>query len=113
MLRSAILLGFVAVSGCGLAIPDFRGGGSTPVAQPMPEPPAPTVNPLSAKERFIASAADNGCVVNSQTSAAIMAGATLSADDMGQIMQSLVAEGRGEIAADQQSFRVTTGACTA
>jgi hypothetical protein len=109
MMRKLILLSFVAVAACDFAIPDFRGGAG-PVTTPEPVI-APVVNPQSAKERFVSAAAANGCVVNSTTSAAILSSATLSVDDMGQIMQQLVLEGRGEVAADGQSFRVTSGGC--
>ena len=107
-MRRLILLSVLAVAGCDLAIPDFRSG---PQAAPAPVVAPPLVNPQSAKERFVTAAGANGCVVNSSTSAAILAQATLSPDDLGQVMQQLVAEGRGEIASDGQSFRVTSGAC--
>jgi hypothetical protein len=108
VMRKLILLSVLSVSACDLAIPDFRG---EPQVQPAAVVVPPLVNPQSAKERFVSAAEANGCVVNSSTSAAILSSATLSVDDLGQIMQQLVTEGRGEIAADGQSFRVTTGAC--
>lgn len=108
-MRKLIPLSFVLLAACDFVIPDFRGGSDTPAVAPPVV--APTVNPQSAKERFVTSAAANGCIVNSTTSAAILAEATLSVEDLGQIMQQLVAEGRGEVAADGQSFRVTTGGC--
>jgi hypothetical protein len=67
--------------------------------------------PLSAKERFVATTAANGCELNSTNSSVIMAGATVSVEDLARIMTELRAEGRGEIAADGTSFRLTTGLC--
>ncbi len=107
MFRKLTLLCFVALSACSLTIPDFRPG---PMVAPLAPAPAPAI-PRSATERFIATAASNGCEVNQTNSAAILAGATLSRDDLARIMTELKADGRGQIAADGASFRVMTGAC--
>ena len=109
-MRQLSLLPFIALAAC--TIPDFRtGSDDAPMATDAAPVVAPVANPQSAKERFVSAAEANGCVVNSSTSAAILSGATLSVEDLGQVMQQLVSEGRGEVAADGQSFRVTTGAC--
>jgi len=109
MFRKLTLCCFVALSACSLTIPDFRAG---PVFTPQAPAPMPApVIPRSATERFIATAASNGCEVNQTNSAAILAGATLSRDDLARIMTELKADGRGQIAADGASFRVMTGAC--
>ncbi len=101
MIRAATILPILALSACATAVP---------VSAPAPEAAAPAT-PNSAKARFVAAAEANGCVVNEATSPAILAGATLSVEDLARIMTELRAEGRGEIAADGRSFRVTTGAC--
>jgi hypothetical protein len=67
--------------------------------------------PQSAEARFITAAAANGCVVNETTSPAILNQAILSVDDLARVMTEMRAQGRGNIAADGQSFRVTSGAC--
>lgn len=109
MMRYLAVSGFVALSACSFEIPDFR---SSMTAGPAPVPvAAPAPRPSSAKDRFLASAAANGCVVNSATSDAILAGAILSREDLARIMTELRADGQGEIAPDGASFRVTTGAC--
>ncbi len=108
MYRKLIVLSFLMAAGCSIAVPDFRTG---PVAVPTPPPPAPIAMPRSAKERFIATTAANGCVVNSANSSAILTGATLSVDDLARIMSELKADGGGRIADDGASFRLTTGAC--
>jgi hypothetical protein len=105
MFRKLTVLCFVALSACSLTIPDFR-----PAAAVAPQPPAPAI-PRSATERFIASAASNGCEVNQTNSAAILADATLSVDDLARIMTEMRADGRGRIADNGSSFLVTTGAC--
>jgi hypothetical protein len=105
MFRKLTVLCFVALSACSLTIPDFR-----PAPVVVPQPPAPAI-PQSATQRFIATAASNGCEVNSTNSAAILAGATLSVDDLARIMSEMKADGRGRIAPDGSSFLVTTGAC--
>ena len=107
MFRKLTLCCFVALSACSLTIPDFRSG---PIVA-LPAPAAAPAIPQSATERFIAVAASNGCEVNQTNSAAILAGATLSRDDLARIMTELKADGRGEIAADGTSFRVMAGAC--
>lgn len=105
MIRKLTLLSFVAVAACAVPIPV-----QTPVPAPVIAPqPAPI--PGSAKERFVQAAEANGCEVNKQNSAAILTDATLSVDDLARIMTELKTEGRGEIAADGQSFRITTGVC--
>jgi hypothetical protein len=105
MIRKLTALSFVALSACAMPI-------AVPAPSVAPAPaPAPMVNPQSAKERFVAAAEANGCVVNQQTAGAILAVATLSQEDLARVMTELKAEGRGEIAPDGQSFIVTTGGC--
>ncbi|PUB19073.1 hypothetical protein DFP92_101664 [Yoonia sediminilitoris] len=53
----------------------------------------------------------NGCEVNASNSAVILAGATLSQQDLARILQELKDEGRGSVAPDGTGFRVNTGAC--
>lgn len=98
------LIALGAVAGC--AVPMVQ----LPQRAPAPQIAAP-VNPGSAQARFIAAAAANGCVVDATTSAAVLAAATLSAQDMGRIMSDMRAAGQGEIAPDGRAFVVTTGAC--
>lgn len=103
MIRKLTVLAFVTVSACAVPIV---------IPRPAPAPIAPPiVNPQSATERFVRAAAANGCEVNEQNSAQIMAGATLSVEDLARVMTELKAGGGGRIAADGKSFRVTTGAC--
>jgi hypothetical protein len=110
MKRYLIGLSFVTLSACSggmFQIPDFR-----PSAAPQPAPVvAPIVNPRSAKERFVTTVEQNGCVVNQSNSATILADATLSREDLARIMTELRAEGRGQIAADQQSFELISANC--
>ncbi|SFS06682.1 hypothetical protein [Yoonia litorea] len=111
MRYALIPLSFVALSACSLEIPDFRNGmEAAPAAVEVPEVP---VAPQSAKERFVSAAVANGCVVDETNSATILAGATLTVEDLARIMTELKNEGRGEIAADGQSFRVISDGCTA
>ncbi len=105
MIRKLTVLSFVALSACVVPLP-------IPIPVPVPAPtPAPIINPQSATERFVQTAAANGCEVNEQNSAQILAGATLSVEDLARIMTELKTDGRGEIAPDGKSFRVTSGAC--
>lgn len=106
MMRVALGLCLLAVAGCSVTIPDFRTG--TTVA---PQPVAPLITPRSAKDRFIATTAANGCEVNRTNSALIMEAATLSVEDLARVMTELKADGQGRIADDGTSFRLTTGAC--
>jgi hypothetical protein len=112
MKRSLIGLSFVALSACSggvFQIPDFRSN-ATPAAAPVPVA-APIVNPLSAKERFVSTVEQNGCVLNQSNSATILADATLSREDLARIMTELKSEGRGQIASDQQSFELISANC--
>ncbi len=103
MIRKLPVLAIATLSACTIPIT---------TRPPMTTPPPPvTVNPQSAKERFVQAAEANGCVVNAQTAPVILADATLSQEDLARIMTELKAEGRGGVAADGQSFTVTTGAC--
>ncbi|MBR2655956.1 hypothetical protein [Yoonia sp.] len=111
MKRALFIVPLLALSACaypmGMPAPQ-----ATPAAVVMtPPPPAPTVNPGSARERFLAAAAANGCEVNTANTSAILAAATLSQPDMARVMTELRAEGGGEIAPDGRSFRVTSGRC--
>lgn len=105
MIRKLCVLGFVAASACAMPV-------TMPVLNRTPAPaPAPVVNPQSATERFVRATEANGCEVNQMNSGAILARATLSVEDMARIMTELKADGRGDVAADGRSFRLTTGAC--
>jgi hypothetical protein len=107
MIRKLTLLSFIAVSACAVPIPM-----TAPAPVPAPEPiVAPVANPQSAKERFVQAASLNGCEVNETNSSLILAGATLSVEDLARVMSELKAEGRGAVAPDGKSFRVTSGAC--
>jgi hypothetical protein len=105
MTRAAWVVGCLALAGCALPMPQM------PQPRPTMAAPAAPVNPGSAQARFITAAAANGCVVDASNSAAVLAAATLSAQDMGRIMSDMRASGQGEIAPDGRAFRVTTGAC--
>lgn len=98
--RVLSMVAALALSACALP--------ATDQAEPAPEP---MTNPQSAKERFVRAVEREGCVVNERNSASILAGATLSVEELGRIMSELRAEGRGDIAANGQAFRITTGAC--
>lgn len=110
MKRKLIGLSFVVLSACTggtFQVPDFR-----PDTTPAPAPViAPVVNPLSAKERFVTTVEQNGCVVNESNSSIVLADATLSVEDLGRIMNELKAEGRGQVAADQRSFEIISAKC--
>ncbi|SFR42339.1 hypothetical protein SAMN04488005_1763 [Yoonia tamlensis] len=111
MKKYLIGLSFATLSACSGAmfqIPDFRPAPTVPAPAPVA---APVVNPLSAKERFVTTVEQNGCVVNQANSAIILADATLSREDLARIMTELRAEGRGQIAADQQSFELISANC--
>ena len=107
MIRKLPLLVFVGVAAC--AVPDYRGIPVNLPPPPQPTPAAPVI-PLSAKERFLRAAAENGCEVNAQTSSAIMASATLSKDDLGRVVQDLRNEGGAQVIPGQ-GIVVTAGAC--
>lgn len=115
MKRILMFTGVLALAGCSINIPDFRGqfpglggagGNDTTI-----EAPEPIAAPQSAKERFVTATTANGCEVNSTNSALILEAATLSREDLARVMTELRAEGRGQIAADGTSFQLTTGAC--
>lgn len=111
MIRSLPLIALFALSACAYPI-----GMPAPAAPPRPvvmapPPPPPSVNPGSSKDRFIAAVTDNGCELTPDNTSAILASATLSQQDLARIMTELRTEGRGEIAPDGRSFRITSGAC--
>jgi hypothetical protein len=110
MKRALMLVPLLTLAACAYPM-----GGPAPQPMPAavvaPPPPPPVVNPGSARERFLAAAAANGCEVNSANTSAILAAATLSQPDMARVMTELRSEGGGEIAPDGRSFRVTTGRC--
>ena len=113
MRRYFIPMTLIALAGCDMPVPDMRPAQTTAAAAPVVAAPAPVATPMSAKERFVSAAVANGCEVNEANSATILAGATLSVEDLARIMSELKAEGRGEIAADGRSFRITSDGCTA
>ncbi len=110
-MRFALIpVSFLALSACALEIPDFRGGGLTaPAEEPVAAAPA---SPVSAKERFVAAAEANGCVLNADNVATVMNEAQLSTGDLQNILLSLSSEGRA-VPAENDSFRLTTPACAA
>ena len=109
-MRFALIpVSLLALSACSLEIPDFRMGAD---AEPAAAPAAPAPNPLSAKERFVAAAEANGCVLNAGNVATVMSEAQLSAGDLENIMLTLVSEGRATPAGDS-AFIITTPACAA
>ena len=101
MIRKLAILGCFAVSGC--AMPVF-----VPLPAPTPEP-EPIAVPQSAKERFVATVAANGCTLTGANTDLVMAEAVLTREDLARVMTELRADGQGEI--DGQAFRVTAGAC--
>lgn len=105
MLRKIVALSFLVLSACATSFPVPQS------SAPVSDLPPPVATPQSAKERFVRATELNGCEVNQGNSAAILAGATLSVEDLARIMSELKAEGRGEVAADGTSFRLTSGAC--
>ena len=113
MRRFTIPMTLIALAACDMPVPDMRPSAPVAAAPAAIEAPAPVATPMSAKERFVSAAVANGCVVNESNSATILAGATLSVEDLARIMSELKAEGRGEIAADGRSFRITSDGCTA
>lgn len=107
MIRYVAPIAFVGLSACVAPM-------STNTPVPAPDPivvPEPPVNTGSAKDRFVAAAVANGCVVDETTAPAILAGATLSQDELARILTELQNEGAGQIAADGRGFEVTSGAC--
>lgn len=107
MLRNLSLVAILGLSAC--AVPVYA---PLPPTELPPEPePEVSVNPGSAKERFVSAAEANGCVVNARTAPLILTDATLSQEDLARIMTELKTEGRGDVASDGQSFRLTTGTC--
>ena len=110
-MRFAVIpVSILALSACSIEIPDFRGGG----ADSAPESAAADtpVSPVSAKERFVAAAEANGCVLNADNVATVMEEAQLTAGDLENIMLALVDDGRATPASDS-SFTITTPACAA
>ncbi len=108
MFRKLMFLPLIAFSACSMPMSTYA-----PVRVPTPTMPPATATPQSVTERFVTSAAANGCVVTADNSATIMADAVLSREDVGRAMTELQADGRGEIAPDGTGFRVTGGACAA
>lgn len=108
-MRIALIpVSILALAACDMAIPDFRGGG-TGAAAPAAAPVVPAT-PISAKDRFVAAAEANGCVLNAGNVATVMTEAQLSAGDLENIMLTLVSEGRAKPAGDS-AFTITTPAC--
>ncbi|MBQ2260449.1 MAG: hypothetical protein II336_03670 [Loktanella sp.] len=110
MIRILPLAAFVALSACAYPI-GMQTPPPTTAVVVTPPPPAPSINPGSSKDRFIAAVTANGCELTPANTSAVLASATLSQQDLARIMTELRTEGRGEIAPDGRSFRVTTGAC--
>ncbi|WP_322892726.1 MULTISPECIES: hypothetical protein [unclassified Yoonia] len=111
MIRILPIVALVALSAC--AYPIGMPAPSAPSAPVViaPPTPAPSVNPGSSKDRFIAAVTANGCELTPTNTSAVLASATLSQQDLARIMTELRTEGRGEIGPDGRSFRITSGAC--
>ena len=113
MIRFIPLAALVVLSACAYPV-GMQSPAPRPaplVVAPPPPPPMPSVNPGSSKDRFITAVTANGCELTPANTTAVLASATLSQQDLARIMTELRAEGRGEIAPDGRSFRITTGAC--
>lgn len=108
MRYALIPVSLLALSACTMEIPDFRMGGTEPEPASATEAP---VTAISAKERFVAAAEANGCVLNADNVAKVMSEAQLSAGDLENIMLTLVSEGRAAPASDS-AFTITTANCT-
>ncbi|WP_296424932.1 hypothetical protein [Yoonia sp.] len=94
MMRPLILLAFVSVSACATGGPM-----SIPSAQ------------MSAKDRFVLALENNGCILNQANTAKVLDEATVSADEVTQIITTLSNEGKAEIA-DGASIRILTERCS-
>ncbi|SEW01828.1 hypothetical protein SAMN04488515_0672 [Cognatiyoonia koreensis] len=104
MIRYAILPAFVAISACTNGIPAGISGPAPSVA------PAPAVVQLTAEQRLINATEANGCVINPDTIGPIMAQASVSQDDVVQIVPQLAAAGRATVDGDS-TVRLTGGNC--
>ena len=91
MKRLILLVAVGALAGCenGLSFPDLRGGlgGNT-----VTDASDPTIQ-LSDQERFISAVEANGCIINVDTVAPIMAQASINRDQLATVSQTLEAEG--------------------
>lgn len=111
MRNTLIPLACLALSGCAVAIPDFRPmGTASPAPVVAPVAPVAPAAPMSAKERFVSAAEANGCVLNSGNISTVMTEAELTSGDLQTILPSLVDEGRASPAGGS-AFAITTPAC--
>ena len=105
MVRYGAAVSLLALTACAAPLPPRT---TAPVAVPDP---APTVNPRSAKERFVAAVEAKGCVMPAQNLRAIKDQATVETGDIRSIVPALQAEGRATV--DGPNIRVITDTCVA
>lgn len=104
--------GLVALTGCGLNIADLRPGlpTPTPVVAPAPTPVPAPVPIMTAKERLVAAIEGQGCELNASNVTAILNAATISSDELKDLIPQLQTEGRVEVK-NSGAIRVISAKC--
>ena len=112
MMRFALIPAFATLAACGdLTVPDFRnlGGGSETTA--VQAPTEVTVQ-LTAKERLVAAAEAQGCVISKDNAASVTTAASLSKEELEAALLDLVSEGLAVPNANQ-ALELKTANCAA
>jgi len=114
MNRFVLIPVFGVVSACGdLAVSDFRnlGDAAAPAVQTPAAVIAPTVQ-LGPKDRLVAAAEAQGCVISTANAASVTAAASVSKEELEAALLALVTEGLAAPNADN-ALELKTANCTA
>ena len=100
-LRFLPLAGLVALTACGVNITDLRPEFPTTGPAPAPVavvPPPPNPMPImTAKERLVSAIEAQGCELNASNVTAVLTAATISSDELKDLIPQLQTEGRVEV----------------
>lgn len=124
MKRVVLALAAVSLSGC-MSMTDFRSGfgglgglttspqpAVTPVVAPiMPTPVVPVSPVMTAKERLVSAIEGQGCELNATNVGAILINATITREELVQLVPPLQSEGRVAVSGDG-AIRVISSQCT-
>lgn len=118
MMRPILFVTALTLSGC-MSITDFRsgmglnGGGINTAPAPVTPAvaPAPVTPVLTAKERLVSAIEGQGCELNATNVGAVLTNATITREELLQLVPPLQSEGR-VVVSGSGAIRVISNKCT-
>ena len=112
--RIAPIVAFAAMAGCGLNVVDLRPGLGASTAQPTrvvaPAPRPAPVPIMTAKNRLVSAIEGQGCELNASNVSVVLTNATISSDELKDLVPQLQSEGRVEVK-NGGAIRVISSQC--